>query len=78
MRGWEAGILRFLSARFAERHGFWRSVRDAVQASVRSAAWTSGPWTRACRPALGPANQGGPAAPTAPARIAGPRRSMLS
>jgi len=34
VRGWEGGILRFLAARFAEKHGFWGSIREAVQ--VRS------------------------------------------
>ncbi|KAL4422443.1 hypothetical protein ABPG75_008640 [Micractinium tetrahymenae] len=31
VRGWEGGLLRFLSARFAEKHGFWHSVREAIQ-----------------------------------------------
>lgn len=31
VRGWEGGILRFLAARFAEKHGFWGSIREAVQ-----------------------------------------------
>ena len=34
MRGWEGGILRFLAARFAEKHGFWGSIREAVQVGV--------------------------------------------
>lgn len=33
VRGWEGGILRFLAARFAEKHGFWGSIREAVQVS---------------------------------------------
>ena len=39
MRGWEGGILRFLSARFAEKHGFWGSIREAVQASQFGLGW---------------------------------------
>jgi hypothetical protein len=31
VRGWEGGILRFLAARFAEKAGFWGSIREAVQ-----------------------------------------------
>lgn len=38
MRGWEGGMLRFLSARFAEKHGFWHSVREAIQARLSPCA----------------------------------------
>lgn len=31
VRGWEGGILRFLAARFAEKHGFLGSIQEALQ-----------------------------------------------